>query len=376
MKTVCDKNTCNGCMACSDICVKRAITIKNEINLSYAVIDEKLCVECGRCRQICPNFVDVEAIFPQKWYQGWARDVNIRQNSSSGGAASAIARAFIDHGGYVCSCVYNKGEFNFEITNEIDKVKKYAGSKYVKSNPNGIYTRILNLLKEKEKVLFIGLPCQVAALRNYVGGLHKELYTIDLICHGTPSITVLEMYLEQHGYTIKDVSEIHFRDKNSFRLKELTKSGIQDGYIMAFLGGLSFTDNCYDCRYAKCDRVSDVTLGDSWGSDLPKGERSKGISLILCQTDKGKHLIENAELELKKVDIDKAINCNEQLTRPSKYSVKRDIFMERMAEGKMFDSTVIRLLPHKFIKQCIKTILIRFKVFRGGVYRLTIQTRT
>ena len=362
-------------MACSDICAKKAITLMSEINLSYAVIDEKLCVECGRCRQICPNSSNIEAAFPQNWYQGWAKDERIRLNSSSGGAASVIAKAFIQNGGYVCSCVFNNGMFTFEITNDINEIKKYAGSKYVKSNPTGTYSRIADLLKENKKVLFTGLPCQVSALKKYVGVLQENLYTVDLICHGTPSIKVLEIYLEQHGYAIKDIAEIQFRDKNNFRLKGLTRSGIQDSYIMAFLEGLSFTDNCYNCCYAKSERISDVTLGDSWGSDLQKEERNKGISLILYQTEKGKSLVEKAELELKNVDIDKAIRCNGQLSKPSTYSAKRDVFMQELKNGKNFDGIVIRLASKRFIKQFIKTCLIKLKMFRGGVYRLTIKTK-
>lgn len=366
MKTVCDRNMCTGCMACSDICAKKAIVLKNEINLSYAVIDEKRCVECGRCRQICPINTTVEAVFPQWWYQGWAKDENVRLNSSSGGSAAAITRAFLQDGGYVCSCAFNEGIFSFEITNKVSEIKRYAGSKYVKSNPSGIYSCIAELLKENKKLLFIGLPCQVAALRNYVGEFHNNLYTIDLVCHGTPSIKILETYFEQHGYTLKDFNEIRFRNKNCFSIKGITKSGIQDGYTMAFLGGLSFTDNCYNCCYAKRERVSDVTLADSWGSELPKEEKNKGISLILCQTEKGKRIVEQAELELKKVDIDKAISNNGQLSKPSECPVWRDQFMQMLLEGKNFDRIVIRLLPRKFIRQCIKTLLIKLKIFRGG----------
>ena len=77
--------------------------------------------------------------------------------------------------------------------------QKFVGSKYVKSNPIGIYSKIEEHLKAKEKVLFIGLPCQVAGLKNYIKRLDKSfqdnLYTVDLICHGTPSPRLLEQFL-------------------------------------------------------------------------------------------------------------------------------------------------------------------------------------
>lgn len=87
--------------------------------------------------------------------------------SSSGGVALAIISSFIQNGGYVASCLFKDGEFIFELTNDLEMSKKFAGSKYVKSNPNGIYLKIKERLKT-DKVLFIGLPCQVAAVNNYI----------------------------------------------------------------------------------------------------------------------------------------------------------------------------------------------------------------
>lgn len=46
--------------------------------------------------------------------------------------------------------------------------KNFAGSKYVKSNPVNIYSKVAKELKTGNKVLFVGLPCQVAAVKNYV----------------------------------------------------------------------------------------------------------------------------------------------------------------------------------------------------------------
>ena len=60
-------------------------------------------------------------------------------------------------------------------------------------------------------------------------------------------------------------------------------------------------------------RVSDITLGDSWGSNLDIQEQRKGISLILNQTQKGKELLEQSELELMDVELNRAIEHNHQL---------------------------------------------------------------
>ena len=104
MKTVCELNMCNGCMACVEKCHRNAITIKDDLKYYNALIDTKKCVDCGLCTKVCPRENDNDMSKPKWWYQGWA-DSEIREHASSGGAASAIIRAFIKHGGYVASCL-------------------------------------------------------------------------------------------------------------------------------------------------------------------------------------------------------------------------------------------------------------------------------
>lgn len=167
MKTVCELNMCNGCMACVEKCHRNAITIKDDLKYYNALVDTKKCVDCGLCTKVCPRENDNDMSKPKWWYQGWA-DSEIREHASSGGAASAIIRAFIKHGGYVASCLFDSGKFVFEVTNEMAVARKFAGSKYVKSNPEKIYGKIQSLLKANQKVLFIGLPCQVAAVNQFI----------------------------------------------------------------------------------------------------------------------------------------------------------------------------------------------------------------
>ena len=68
-------------------------------------------------------------------------------------------------------------------------------------------------------------------------------------------------------------------------------------------------------------RVSDITLGDSWGSEEDEETQKAGISLALCQTEKGKMLLEHSDLRLLDVDLKRAIEYNHQLRHPSCMSV-------------------------------------------------------
>ena len=366
MITVCEKNSCANCKLCSDICPTGAITIDDSIKACNAVIDEIKCINCNSCYKFCPQNNAPELKVPIEWHQGWSLNPNIRANSSSGGVAAEISKNFIEHGGEVLTCRFKAGKFGFEFFDDVKKLSAAAGSKYVKSDPAGVYKPLLEKLKAGKKILMIALPCQIAVAKAYTKN-HESLYTVDLICHGTPSPKVLEIYLNQHGYNLGELSEISFRNKNNFRLKPVIKSGMQDSYLMAFLEGMSFTENCYSCQYAKNVRVGDVTLGDSWGSNLPKEEINKGISLILCQTQKGKELLEQADLHQENIDEKSATRHNGQLIQPSSAHKNRDIFMEQLKEDKNFDKLVVRFLPIRVLRQSVKLLLIKLKIVRGGV---------
>lgn len=367
MDTVCKHNKCNGCMACKVICTKKAIEICDETQALNAYINEEKCVNCGLCKMKCPQNSKPELIPPIQWWQGWTKDEKIRYNSSSGGVASELIRSFISSGGYVCSCIFKHGEFVFEMTNDISKAYIFAGSKYVKSNPGEIYKEIEKHLKNGDKVLFIGLPCQSAGLKKYIPEkLQKELYSIDLICHGTPSYSLLNRHIQELGYKFDKIERISFRDKSGYNLcfpQIKDKSVVKDIYLMGFLSGIFFTENCYECTYAGIDRISDITLGDSWGSDL-KGELNKGLSLILCQTQKGIDLIKSSNIQLESVDIEKAINFNQQLKHPSIKNEKTERFFSVYKKTNRFGLSFFVVEPKIVFKQQVKHLLNKLHLYK------------
>lgn len=378
MDTVCQLNMCSGCAACVETCPKSAISIQDSLKAYNAVIDLTRCIGCDRCHQVCPMNQVPLMNSPKQWFQGWSCNEENRRKSSSGGLAYEIEREFLRNGGHVWSCSFFEGEFNFREVQNIEDLALFSGSKYVKSNPMGIYTKICEQL-ETEKVLFVGLPCQVAGLLNYVGKDHTEnLYTVDLICHGTPSPNLLNLFLLQYGYDLKKISEISFRDKNNFRIennsKYLAVKGTCDCYTQAFLEGLTYTESCYLCPYAQNDRVSDITIGDSWGTELLTDEQGKGISIALIQSGKGFALTEGLPIEKHPVDIERAKAANHQLVSPSLRCPGREKFF-RLIKKSSFNSAVRKCIPVKWSKQLIKGILIRCRILRGGKINYSIKLR-
>lgn len=369
MQTVCKLNQCTGCAACISKCRKNAIHIEDNLKAYNAVIDETLCVNCGQCENVCPTNHSASFMQPIMWKQGWSEDESIRANASSGGLASALSVGFIKNGGAVCACVFKNGEFVFDFALSIDDIKKFAGSKYVKSNPIGIYQKINEYLINNRKVLFIGLPCQAASVKAYTQN-HDMLYTVDLICHGTPSLKMLKMFLEEKGYKLENMKDVKFRNKANFHLSDGFKSidspSVRDMYTHAFLKSLCYTENCYSCKYARQERVSDITLGDSWGSQLSAEEQSKGISLILCQTAKGQELLSMASLCLKDVDIERAVANNKQLNKPSPKPAEYELFYRTLFKKKNFNKAVGKCYPTVCFRQRIKGALAKAGIIKAG----------
>lgn len=356
MSTVCDLNRCTGCMACIDRCNNNSITIVDSLKYYNAVINEESCRRCSACYRVCPVINLPELQNPIAWKQGWSCDSKIREEASSGGVATSIACEFIKREGIVCGCIFEKGNFHFDIIEYEQDVRKLFGSKYVKSNPEGIYKKVKRYLTEGKKVLFIGLPCQVAAVKNYIkDDLMNKLYTIDLICHGTPSPQILKFYLREMNYDITEVKDIVFRQNHSFQLQvdlnKIATNGMPDLYSMSFLNGISYTENCYECRYAQIERTGDLTLGDSWGTFLSDEEQNKGISLILCQTDKGKELMDIGRLHLEDVDLDRAISANHQLSKPTERPPRYNLFFQGLNKGKTVSYMTMRCYPKMMLKR-------------------------
>ena len=381
MKTVCKENMCTGCMACVDVCPKSAIKMSDSLNAYNAIIDTDKCIECDSCFRVCQNNNNLSFNKSIAWFQGWAKDEKIRGASSSGGIATELIKTFLLNYGTVCSCVFKNGVFGFEFAENISEYDKFKGSKYVKSNPEGIYRKVKQKLSLHENVLFVGLPCQVAAVKLFVGEkLQEHLYTVDLICHGSPSPKLLEKFLEEYNFSLNNINEINFRKKNKFHLyKEFVgvePERVNDTYTHAFLNCLDYTENCYSCKYARSERISDITIGDSWGSELSEDEQNKGISLILCQTEKGNSLIKQADLTLIDVDLEKAISNNTQLRHPSSVPDSRELFFNTYKKSNNFGKSVKKCYPKVFFKQDIKKILIKCKIIRGESkidYRIRVK---
>lgn len=108
--------------------------------------------------------------------------------STSGGFFTEIATEILDNGGKVYGVGYSDGMdvLHMRIDNTAD-LKVLQKSKYVQSDMRDVYVDIKKDIESGDLVLFVGCPCQVAAIYSFLGKNYANLYTIEFICMGVNS---------------------------------------------------------------------------------------------------------------------------------------------------------------------------------------------
>ena len=327
------KKDCCGCNACAEICPKHCIhMVEDAKGFLYPQVDSSICVECGACEKICPiNTAKSLLMTPLKAFAAWNKNRKEHLSSSSGGAAHVLSSHILDTGGVIYGCTANGIDVRHIRIDNKSELYKLQGSKYVQSDVRGLFKNVKDDLKNGKPVLFIGTPCQVAGLKNYIGSNVEHLYLVDLICHGVPSQKMLHDHIK-HVAKEKEVQKIAFRKGNNYIFSvessnfnycvNLWETPYEDIYIKGFFDSLISRPSCYKCPFACPDRVSDITIGDFWGLHnrefLPK-ETQDGISVLLPMTDKGLNMIHLVEsnMHILERSVDEAVNGNSQLRYPS-----------------------------------------------------------
>lgn len=341
---------CTGCGACRNTCNKNAISmVLNNDGFYQPSIDTSKCVNCGLCDSVCPvvnpNYSNNTSPL---CYALMASD-SIRAVSSSGGAFQLLCEYILKKNGVICGVAYTK---NFMRTEHIfidsaQKLNKLRGSKYIMSDTGETYKTIKEYLLQQKYVLFSGTPCQVAGLNNYLKKLSSSPYllTVDLICHGIPSVKAFETYIRDlHGK--KSITHLGFKDKEYGWHASMTigfegENSVYnmpcetDPYFKSYLNGVNKNKACGDCPFAKLPRQGDVTIGDYWGINKydPKLNDTKGTSVVLINNDKAKELIPFLKKEARvfvETPLQAAIQGNSNLVQSPKNHISRNQFFKNL----------------------------------------------
>lgn len=291
-------------------------------------------------------------------YIAWASDRRVLMSSASGGIFQVLAKNFLsDSSPEDKRSVYGAWQDNIQFAVKhrgVDKpedVGLLIGSKYYQSEMQGIYSDIRQKLRDDQKILFSGTPCQVAGLKRFlkVSGIKntKNLLTVEVLCHGVSSRKVLlryKDYLEKKSD--KKIQDIHFRtklrrwyDKGSSMeicyddgsVKVIDRHA--DPFYLAFNHSMSLRPSCYSCPFAKIDRDADITIGDFWGAENYIRDKQKlrdGIGLVMVNSDTGMEFWEQVQdiIMAEQIDIAKAIPRNGAIIKSASRPKGRERFFD------------------------------------------------
>lgn len=356
------KQDCCGCTACASICPKNCIEMRtDEQGFRYPHINHESCIQCGLCDQVCEAASNkVVSKTTPKGYGAFAKDQEIRFNSSSGGIFTALAETVLEEGGVVVGAAFSD---DFKCVQHIfvdskNGIAALRGSKYLQSNIGDSFKKIKECLEEGKKVLFSGTPCQVAGLKAYLKTDYENLLCVDIVCHGVPSAWVWTKYCNEIEKKFKRrIDKVTFRHKKfgwedyaiSVSLKgerNLFLFKNEDPYIRLFLNDYTLRPSCYHCSHKGINRKSDITLADFWGVKkvLPELSDGKGTSLLFVHTEKGSEYIKRISdsVKMKEIDTVQAVNNNLSVIHSAKRPTDADNFW------KDYENLTITELAQKF----------------------------
>lgn len=281
-------------------------------------------------------------ILPIAQYAARSRDDAVLRVSSSGGVFTELARVVLGKKGVVVAAGWNRTTMTVEhrcVETEAE-LADLRGSKYVTSNLSGVYKPMERFVLEGRQILFMGTPCQVAAVRHCFGN-PENLILCAIACHSNVPQDVWALYCDdiQRKFRARIV-DVQFRDKrygwrkSTFNIvfdnqAYLAESLYENFYIKVFFSGWAAKAACLDCKFRAGHSGADILIGDFWGIEdvLPSLDDGKGVSVVLVYSSSGKNLLFETNLTQHEVTYRQAVAKNPFIeVSPKTDFVKRERF--------------------------------------------------
>lgn len=355
-------DACTGCGACAFKCSKQCISMKEDtIGQIYPVVNSTCCIECHSCENVCPILHEPASYKSKKAYAAWSNDEEERQTSASGGIAIEMYKYAISNDWLAVGAVQNNDfSVSLRMASSLDELVAFKNSKYVFSDAYAVFPEIKSALKDGKKVLFVGLPCQVAALRRLYHDA-DNLLLVEVVCHGTTPFSYLKQHIDMLSRKYgKTAARMSFRDPYTYTYTftftlydgdgklfyaKRTKDG--DTYQFGYHRAVTYRENCYHCRFAKPERNADITIADYHGLGLlaPCGYNARKVSLILENTQKGhtfvESLVRNRSIHAEQRPLEEPFKGEVQLRHPSIKNKYRERFEDEIVKnGGIFELAI------------------------------------
>lgn len=389
MISITDKAKCCGCSGCVNACPRNCITMQadNE-GFVYPEVDASECINCNICEQVCPIINrDLGKKVNEKAYLVNIKDERIREESTAGGAFSAIALCSLNHGGVVFGATLGDDYSVYHTyVEKPEDLGKFRSSKYVQSEIGTCFSKAKEFLDLGREVCFSGTPCQIEGLQRFLRKDYPNLVTVDLVCRAVPSPMVWKKYIQYQERKHQNcIERVRFRDKcygykystMSLYMKPGCKQkdyhkGIEfDVWLRAFFSGICVRPSCYQCKFKKRYRTSDFTIWDcfSVGRYSKRLDDDKGTTRLIARSDKASNMFEKFKknINFEEIDIESAFGDVKEFFTPITINPKREMFFSdavSMSDEDLF----VKYFPHTVKVKVLSTG--RWLCYRLGIYNV------
>ncbi len=265
----------------------------------------------------------------------WSNDEEIRYKGSSGGAITAFCVYLLENKYVDAVLQVGKDENHFmhnklKIARTRTQVINNASSRYA---PASVLNEIETILsKSEEKYCFVGKPCDILGLKNYISSKpqYKDriVFSIALFCAGIPSYNATMDLLKETGRTENPVS-LKYRGggwPGNFEAKYADKSVYKTSYTHSWgkVLGRQVHFRCKICPDA-IGLLADISVGDAWESidGYPDFTEKPGRSFILIRTALGKSIFQ--KMKDNEAVSEEMLDMN-QLALIQKYHYQRRLY--------------------------------------------------
>lgn len=369
---------CCGCAACQNACPVKAIEFRESADgFNYPDINVEKCINCGRCKSVCPVYnkknlghlkVNLSNREIVKVFSAHNEDDKIRFKSTSGGIFTTVAMYFLENDGVVFGAAYDGTSVKHTYVTRASELDKLRQSKYVQSEIGNNYGIVKDFLQKGTKVLWVGAPCQVSGLYEFLGKDDENLTTIEFICHGVNSPEVFQKWIKGiENKSKKQIQNVWFKykDKGWRDSPFCTRVDFMDGtysvirkkdnlYMKGYLEGSFFLrESCHNCNFKGYDRSADLIIGDFWGIT---DDDNKGMSVIMVNSSKGNRILAEVKenLYLNEQKLEDVVKNNPRFLNSEPRNEKKDIFFKYIQQ-ESFEKSIKKVLPsHKSFFYSVK----------------------
>ncbi len=299
---------CTSCQMCGAVCPTSAIQIVlDEDGFYRPSIDDKICIDCGKCVKVCYKY-DQELVITssdtlQKFHHfaASAKDDIIVANTTSGGIADLLARELVRNGYKVIGVTYDysSNKAVSKVASDENECLYFRGSKYIQTYSVDAFRELVSCSGNQKFAVF-GLPCHIYAISKFLSmmKLRERCLLVDLYCHGCPSMYLWDKTVKSIIQQNRDssIEKVEFRSKyrgwSTFVLKcnmqngkEYISTPLKNEFYDLFFCNHLLNESCIDCKLRSTLAYTDIRLGDFWGKDFRRNIR--GISGVTLCTERG-----------------------------------------------------------------------------------------